>query len=202
MAITSVTISQANITESCNLLSVHNPLVFIIDVAYTSAVPEVLNAKLYDGDDNLLETFVCIPYLDTAGLRQFVFIANDILKGFMGSIDDFRSNEKILEYVDGITREFKIVFYDPDNTATNDDVSFVAIHAAQQYGDNPYLESIYTNQDETYYAAEGMPVYLYVYNFSESNVITVGVGEVEIQKLLDYDSVALLDFDGSYLIAL
>jgi hypothetical protein len=202
MAITSVTISQKNITDSINLLSVHNPLVFLVDVAYTSAVPEVLNVGIYDNTDTLLDTFACIPYLDTTGVRKFAFLADDILRGYMGSIDDFKSEEKVLEYVDGITKEFKLIFYDPDVSATDDEVSFVAMHAAGQYSDTPYLESIYINQDDTYYAAEGKPVYVYIYNDAEENIITVGSGEVTFLKLLDYDDVALLDFDDQYLLAL
>lgn len=202
MAITSVTISQSNITDSINLLSVHNPLVFLIDVAYNTAAPELINVGIYDKDDVLLDTYVCIPYLDSTGVRQFAFIADDILRGYMGSIDDFRSNEKVLEYCDGITKEFTLNFYDPDTPATNDEVSFVAMHAAGQYSETPYLESIQINQDDTYYAAVGKPVYVYIYNDNEANIISVGTGEVEFQPLLDYDDVALLDFDDQYLLAL
>lgn len=202
MAITSITISQKNITDSINLLSVHNPLVFLVDVAYTSSVPEFINVGIYDDTDTLLDIFVCIPYLDSTGVRQFAFLADDILRGYMGSIDDFSSNEKVLEYCDGITKEFKLIFYDPDETDTNDEVSFVAMHAAGQYSETPYLESIQINQDDTYYAAVGKPVYVYIYNDDEANIISVGTGEIEFQPLLDYDDVAFLDFDDQYLLAL
>lgn len=203
MAITSVTISQQNITASVNLLSAHNPLVFLIDVAYTSSAPDLLNAKLYDGSSVLLETFVCIPYSDATGVRTFAFIADDILRGYMGSIDDFESPEKVLDYVDGITSEFKLKFYDPANEGSiYDEVEFVAMHAARQFGETSYLESIYTNQDETYYAGENMPVYVYFYNNDENNIISVGTGEIVFAPLLDYDDAALLDFDDNYLIAI
>lgn len=202
MAITSIIISQKNITDTINLLSVHNPLVFLIDVAYNSAAPEVINVGVYDKSNTLLDTFACIPYSDSTGVRQFAFIADDILRGYMGSIDDFRSNEKVLEYCEGLTKEFKLIFYDPSTPATNDNVSFVAMHAAGQYSETPYLESIYINQDDTYFAAVGKPVYVYIYNDNEANVITIGTGEVEFQPLLDYDDVAFLDFDDQYLLAL
>jgi hypothetical protein len=202
MAITSVTISQSNLTDRINLLSVHNPLVFLVDVAYTSSAPDLLNVGLYDGDGTLLDTFACIPYSDTTGVRQFAFIASDILKGYMGSIDDFKILEKVLEYCEGITSEFSLKFYDPLTPETHIDLPFVAMHAARQYGDTPYLESIQLNEDETYYCGAGMPVYLYIYNDSESNVITVGSGELTFEKLLDYDNIAFLDFDEQYLLAL
>lgn len=202
MAITSITISQENRTASIDLLSVHNPLVFLIDAAYTSSVPDVINVKIYDSTPTLLATFACIPYSDTTGVRTFAFIANDILKAYMGSIDDFAGTEKVLEYVDGITKEFTLEFYDPSTPTTKDDVDIVAMHASRQYGNTPYLESIYTNENEVYYAAVGMPVYCYFYNDSEANIITVGSGEFSNERLLDYDSVALLDFDESYLLSL
>lgn len=202
MAITSITIVQKNITDSINLLSVHNPLVFLIDVAYNTTTPEVINVGIYDKDDVLLDTFACIPYSDSINVRQFAFLADDILRGYLGSIDDFQSAEKVLEYCDGFTKEFTLLFYDPDETDTNDEVSFVAMHAAGQYSETPYLESIYLNQDDTYYAAVGKPVYVYLYNDDAANIITVGTGEVEFQPLLDYDDVALLDFDDQYLLAL
>jgi hypothetical protein len=201
MAITSVTITQDNISGSINLLSVHNPLVFLVDVVYSSSAPEVLNVGLYDDTPTLLETFACIPYSDVTGVRTFAFIANDILKGYMGSIDDFVSVEKTLEYVNGITKEFSLTFYDPATPATNDNVSFVAIHAAQQYSNDPYLESIYINEDEVYYAGEEMTVYVYFYNDADTNIITVGSGDIIMDALLDYDNYIFVDFDDIYLIA-
>jgi hypothetical protein len=202
MSITSVNISQSNITDNCNLVSVHNPLIFLVDVAYNSAVPELLKVDLLDNEDTLLETFACIPYLDTTGLRQFAFIANDILKGYMGSFNDFVSAEKVLEYCEGITSEFKLKFYDPADDTIKDEVSFVAMHSARQYGDTPYLESIYLNENETYIAGAKMPVYVYIYNNNTENVITVNTGELQFLPLLDYDDVAFLDFDGQYLTAI
>lgn len=200
MAITDVTITQKNITDNVDLLSIHNPLVFIVDATYTGDIPEELNVKIYDEDDVLLNEFGCIPYSDTTGVRQFAFVATDILKGYMGTFDDFKSAEKVLEYVDGITKIFKLVFYDPTDLE-EDEVTFVAMHAARQFGDTPYLSSIYNNDDETYYAAVGMPVYCYVYNNDEDNVLTVNSGEIITNVLLDYDDVALVDSDDLYLIS-
>ena len=200
MAITNVTISQKNITDNVNLLSAHNPIIFIVDAVYTGSVPERLNVKIYDKDDVLLNEFACIPYSDVTALRQFAFVATDILKAYMGDIDDFEGNEKVLDYVDGITKVFKLVFYDPVDEE-EDEVTFTAMHAVRQFGETPYLESIYINEDETYYAAVGMPVYCYIYNNDEDNILTVNSGEIITDVLLDYDDVALVDFDDLYLIS-
>jgi hypothetical protein len=202
MPISSITITQKNTTDACNLLSVHNPLMFLIDVVYSSTVPDVIYVGIFDSDDVLLDTFAAIPYEDSGTTRTFSFIADSILRGFMEGFDDFQSAEKTLEYVDGITKEFKLIFYDPDDIETNDEIEIVAIHAARQFGEDPCLLSIASNVNETYYAAEGKPVYLYFYNDNESNVITVGTGEIIIDVLLDYDDLILFDFDDIYLTAL
>lgn len=202
MAITGIDIIQTNITASCNLLAVHSPVVFLVDVSYTSSVPEILNVDLLDSFDNVLNTFVCIPYSDRTGVRTFAFIAHEAIRAYIGSFDDFESAEKVLEYCDGITREFKLTFYDPDAEETNDSVEFVAIHSARQFGETPYLESIYNNVDEYYYGAAGMPIYLYIYNNSETNIITVGTGDITFLPLLDYDDVMFYDFDDLILLSL
>jgi hypothetical protein len=201
MAITSITISQDNKSGDIDLLSLHNPLVFLVDVVYTASAPDTLYVELQDGDDAVLETFSAIPYQDSAfgSTRTFAFIATDILKGYMGSIEDFAGTEKTLEYVDGITTEFTLRFY---IDAVENSVSFVACHAARQFGDTPYMESIFNNDDQTYYAAENLPVYVYFYNDDAANVVTVFSGEVTFDRLLDYDDVAFLDFDDLYLIAI
>lgn len=202
MAITSVTIVQDNIVDSVNLLSVHNPLVFLVDAAYAGSIPQGLNVGVYDSSDTLLDTFACIPYSDSTGVRQFAFLANDILKGYMGQIEDFVSAEKVIEYVAGITSVFKLVFYDPDVPETFDEVTFVAMHASRQISETPYLESIFTNQPETYYTGSNMPTYVYFYNDNELNIITVGSGEIIFKPLADYDDFALVDFDDQYLLSL
>lgn len=202
MAITGITISQSNIEDNCNLLSIHNQLVFISDVAYTGEAPELVNVDILDSSDTVLDTFSAIPYNDIAGARQFAFIANDILKSYMGSIDDFRSNEKVLEYVDGITKEFTIKFYDPSTSATFASVNFIAMQAARQFGESPCLIAISNNVNETYYGAVGMPVYVYFYNKDASNVISIGTGEITMLALLDYDDVYFYDFDDSKILAL
>lgn len=202
MAISSVTITQDNIVDSVNLLSIHNPLVFIADAAYTGSIPDFLNVKLYDKNDVLLDTFACIPYADSTGVRRFAFLANDILKGYMGALEDFASVEKVIEYVPNATTIFKLKFYDPDSEATYDEVTFVAMHAARQIGETPYLESIYNNESETYYTGQNMPAYAYFYNDNELNIITVGTGEIIFRPLNDYDDYALLDFDDQYLLSL
>ena len=73
MAITDITISQDNKVASSNLVPIHSPVIFIVDVTYTGLIPEVLNVEISD-ETGLLETYRAIAYSDpSATERQFVF---------------------------------------------------------------------------------------------------------------------------------
>lgn len=197
MAVTNITISQDNKEGNCDLLSVHNPLIFLVDVTYTAEAPETLYVELQNEDEEILETFAAIPYEDSVSgnVRTFAFIASDILKAYMGEFDDFESPERTLEYVDGITRQFTLRFY---IGAIDDSVTFVAIHAARQYSENPALESIFNNQDEIYYGAEGLPIYVYFYNADEGNILTIDTETADELVALDYDDEIFTDHDDLY----
>jgi hypothetical protein len=199
--ISAINISQTNELDGCKLLSIHNPIVFLADVTYSGDIPQALPVDLIDEDDNTLGTFACIPFKDVSPtVRQFAFVADSIIRGTMLEPDDFTSVKKTLEYVPNITKKFTIRFYDGEIESTCD---FVACHGARQYGESPSLNGIENNTDEiTYYAAEGKPVYIYFYNNDATNVITVGTGELVYERLLDFDDVALLDFDNLFLTTL
>lgn len=197
MAVTSITIIQDNKNGGVDLLSVHNPLVFLVDVAYSSEIPETLYVELQNGDGEVLDTFAAIPYRDSdsGSIRTFAFLASVILKAYMDSFEDFESSENTLEYVDGITKQFTLRFYVGTVEAS---VSFTAIHAARQFGDTPYLGSIFNNEAETYYTGAGMPVYIYFYNADENNNITIDTPTSDELAALDYDDTVFIDHDYSY----
>lgn len=199
MAVTNITISQDNKTLSCDLLSVHNPLIFLAEVDYEAEVPETLYVEVQDEDNEVLDTFAAIPYSDSASgnRRTFAFIASAILKAFMDDFDDFESPERTLEHVDNITQQFTLRFYDESETIEAS-VTFVAIHAARQFGDNPALTSIFNNDDVTYYAAEGMPVYVYFYNADEGNILSIDTETPDELVALDYDDEIFTDHDDLY----
>ena len=196
MAVSSITIVQGNIIDSCNLLAIHNPLVFLIDVAYTLEVPENLYCDIQDVDENVLGTFTAIPYSDDeiTGIRTYAFIADKVLRAYMNSFNDFKTNELELDYVEGITKQFTIRFY-IDTTSTS--TSFTAIHAARQFGETSYLSDIYNNVSETYYTGVGMPVYIYIYNADINNDVTIGAPASDDLAALDYDSTVFVDSDLS-----
>lgn len=202
--ILNLTISQSNITAECNLLAVHNPIVFLVDAEYSTTIPEYILVDILDSEDTLIDTFRCIPYFDTSGVvRRFAFIADSIFRSLLGSFDDFVSQEKSLEYCEGLTRELSLRFYADEEGGQEVTISLVICHAARQFSQNPLLTDIFTNQDVTYYGGKNKPVYVYFYNDDVNNIISIGDGTVPPetkQYLLDYADMILQDFDGNPLI--
>lgn len=197
MAVTSITITQNNKSGNVDLISVHNPLVFLVDVAYTATEPDALYVEIQDEDAVVLGTFSAIPYSDSesGSVRTYAFIAADILRSFMEGFDDYESPERTLEYVEGITKQFTIRFY---IDTVEDSVSFVACHAARQFGDNQAMEDIFNNVDETYYGGKGKPVYVYFYNADENNLLTIDTETADELAALDYDDTVFVDSDDLY----
>jgi hypothetical protein len=197
MAITAINITQDNKSGNVDLLSIHNPLVFLVDVDYTAEVPDTLYVDLLDELGVLIATFAAIPYSDSASgsTRTFAFLASDILRSYMTSFDDFESPENTLEFVPNITRQFSLKFY---IGAVEDSVSFVACHAARQYGESPAMEDIYNNINETYYTGAGRPVYVYFYNNNPANILTIDSPTADEYALTDSDDTVFIDQDDSY----
>jgi hypothetical protein len=196
MAVSSIDMVQTNITGESNLIAVHNPVIFSFNANYSGTAPTVVHVDIYDSDDVNLGTFKCIPYADlTATIRQFIFVADTILRGFMGSFDDFVQSAGSLEYCENFTKEFRLRFYVYSEAYT--DISIVALCAARQFGDDQNAESIYNSEAQTYITAEGKPVYLYIYNESEDNDIGIVPG-AESEKYIDGLSNYLTDSEGSY----
>lgn len=193
MGISLLSISQDNIVDGSDLMPVHSPLRFLCQATYSGDTPEYIYVDLYDDLDALQETFRAIPYRDiSTTVREFVFIAEALLRQYMEDFDDFAQAGNTLVYCDGITKRFKLVFRDPDGVAIDETLYFNAMHGASQFGEYPNKESLYDNNPKTYYNLASRAVYAYYYNNDEANVITVDgstiPGATEI-----YDE----DFSGS-----
>jgi hypothetical protein len=168
--ITTLTIFQDNIEGESNFMPVHSPLVFLVDADYTGTVPDYIYCKVYHAG-YLLNTFKCIPYqLVSTGKYRFMFIADSILRGYMDDYADFYQEEGAAD-VENITKEFTLIFEDPDENAASKSVTIIAMHATSQFGEAPNKENIYNNEDEIVCGAKGQPVYLYFYDESGSNII-------------------------------
>ncbi len=192
MSVLSLSIIQDNVSLGIDLLSIHNPLSFIVEALYTDNAPTTCNCSIYDKDDILLGNFSCIPYKDVLNNRQFVFVADNIINSYMESFDDVTSPEQTVHELPNFTKYFKLVF-------TCESVSvfteFRGAHAVQQFGQTPQLEEVFNNASMTFYGCENKPVYIYFYNTTEGASISVNTEFAEIYAA-DYDLTLFIDDDN------
>ena len=195
MSITGISINQDNFTNGSNLVTVHNPLSFIIDCTYTGTAPDYCLVNVKDKDAVQLGQFRCVFESDPIPtVRRFIFYADEIFRGFMGGFDDFAQGGFSLEYCEDITKQFTLDFL-LTSLAVGLSIDVDAIHASQQFGRYPNLDNIYNNEPKTYEAYEDKPVYVYFYNGDETNIITITEYQVDTSAT-DSDDVDFTDSDG------
>lgn len=193
-----ITVYQDNKVGNSNLLPVHSPLVFLVDVQYSGAAPNELYAILKDDNSVTLATFNCIPYQDIlATVRRFAFVANDLIRGYMDGFDDQVTTAFSLTHIDDITKEFNLIFEAVGEDVSSENINFVAIHGANQFGMNPNKEDIYNNEPSEYIGVTNKPVYVYFYNNNINNVISLQQGGLTDVYALDYNSDYFTDSSGN-----
>ena len=118
MAITAIDIYKDNKVGDCDLLNVASPLVFLVDVTYTTAPPDNLYARLYDKDDVKLGAYRCMPLKDLSNvIRRFAFYSDEILRQYIPPLDDFTQSSGTLVAIPDAVKQFKITFSDNKNEA-------------------------------------------------------------------------------------
>lgn len=199
MAITGITISQDNKVGNSDLLPVHSPLVFIADVSYSGATPSVIYVDV-EVCGVVIETFKAIPYKDPLEtLRQFCFVANDIIKGLMDSFDDTFQAMETLVHLPEITKTAKIIFYEPEKKDVMfDSVDVTFAHGAVQIGNNPNLTNIFNNSTNTYLGGFGNIVYVYFYNDDPANELTIGEPRIKEDYAQDFDDAIFDDYNDEH----
>jgi hypothetical protein len=196
MAIISINITQDNIVNGSNLMPIHSPLIFLADVTYSGLTPDILLIDVIDENSVVLDTFRAIPYKDLLlNCRQFMFIADKVLRGYMDEFDDIVQTANSLIHVAAITKQFTIKFYDPDVPATEDSIDIVACHGVAQFSENPNLDKIFNNDSEVISGAALMPVYAYFYNDDITNVLDVNGVALEVFDAVDYNGDKFVDFN-------
>lgn len=163
MAITSIDITQDNVTGGSNLLAVQSPVTFLAEAAWTTAAPDSINVEILDPDDNLIDTYKAIPYSDASGVRTFAFQASLAIRSILGSFDDFEQDADTWAYCEGLTGRYKIKFVDPDTPATYDEVLIDFAHAARQFGQGCNLLDQFGNDFDFYLAPKDGVAYVYFY---------------------------------------
>jgi hypothetical protein len=178
MPVTDITVFQDNIVASVNLMAVHSPLVFLIDVTYTGAAPTLYCDITLDGGDPITTdaTFQCVYLLDISPtVRRFMFRADSLLRGFMEDFEDFVQTAESVAIVLKTQQAFILVFRDNPLTYS-DTVSLIAFAAKRQFGQTPAISEIYNNADVLYVAGYKKPIYIYFFNTVAAGVITITDG--------------------------
>lgn len=177
MAITSITAIQNNI-DLVGLISVHNPLAIIIEVEYTTTVPDLLYVAETTYSNKI---YSCIPYSDPLpGKRQFIFYCDEIIRGLMENFDDAVQADSTNVAQLNMTIDIEFKFYDPLAVTLEEGVNELFIytnycHATRQFGENPSLNELYNNDAESYIGIVGFPCYVYYYCIDTSSTLTVTV---------------------------
>jgi hypothetical protein len=194
MAVTALSIYQDNTVGDSNLMPIHSPLVFIIDVTFTGTAPELICVDIIK-NSVVLDTYQLIPWRDrSATQRVFVFVANEPIRSLMGSFDDTLQLLESLEPVSNITYDCILDFYDPATTI-NDTLNCVFIHGTAQFSEHPNLHEIFNNEIETYYAAKDSLVYIYIYNDNAANTIDTSVGILTETYAREYNDEIFTDYN-------
>lgn len=178
MAITAIEIIQDNLVNGCELLSVHNPLVFIARATFTGDKPDYLYVNInsvqykaiYLRDESLTE-------------RDFYFIADEVLRKELGKIEDINQTTDTILSISNLSKELTIEFSDGD--LITDSVTFTAVNGARDFESLTGAEMVAEcdNESKYYIAAVGEKYYLYWYNDDANNDI---ISDININNIPIY----------------
>jgi len=123
MAITNIEITQNNMVGDCDLLNIASPLIYLVNVEYTDAVPDLIYATIFSGATEL-DHFKCLPFKDISStVRQFWFRADEILREHIPPLEDVTQSDNTLIEISGAVKDLTIRFSDlyptPINLAVN-----------------------------------------------------------------------------------
>lgn len=190
MAVTEITVYQDNIESSVNAMAVHSPLVFLVDVTYTSSAPDFIYCEVFKEGISKL-TARCIYVADISETtRRFKFVADEILRGYMPDFDDFVQSGGSIETATNISQTFTLNFKNDTIGTIQLPIEIEAVHAARQIGENACLVDICSNANDLYLGAENKPVYVYFYNLAD-------IPPVGSSYALDYNDDYFTDYDDN-----
>lgn len=178
MAITFFAIVQDNQLAGCDVFSVHNPLVFMLDVEHDDTDDPAVSAEIFDtaleaehgldAPEALLYQGRAMPYLTVIANPRRVryrFDAAPPMRISLGSFDDELAQQAVgtVAIVDNMHRAVRLRLHtatDGGHTAAS---SWVAVNAATQYGGAPAMLDWWDNPDADVYVAEGGHAYMHYY---------------------------------------
>lgn len=191
------------------IVAVHNTLNFEFKEPEATA-PEYMDVRLFVNDVPVGD-YKAHPYQRENGDITYLFNADEIIRQYMPSIDDYVSLLNSAAQAVNMQAQVKLQKKKPADTQFVDVDIFLAINAARQIGlEGENLTDLVTNQENPFVFVEGQPGYIYVYDnqfyrekklLTESANITVnGVTKfVEVLPYCEGDIVLkYLDKNGMY----
>ena len=171
MAITACAIIQDNIISGKALLSVCNPLTFIIQCTYVMPPPDFISVTIKRADNQIMFEGIAPVYSDvSAGVRQYIFVADQILRGMITtekSLEDViipayptAGYNALIDYC----YYFNIIFTAGSFT---DSTTFFGLYGSNQFGSSPCEVDLYDEADATFIAYKDYPVYLYYFDYDD-----------------------------------
>lgn len=191
------------------IVAVHNTLNFEFKEPEATA-PEYMDVRLFVNDVPVGD-YKAHPYQRENGDITYLFNADEIIRQYMPSIDDYGSLLNSVAQAVNMQGQVKLQKKKPADTQfVNVDI-FLAINAARQIGlEGENLTDLVTNNENPFVFVEGQPGYIYVYDnqfyrekklLTESANITVN-GVTKFIEVLPYCTgdivLKYLDKNGMY----
>lgn len=191
------------------IVAVHNTLNFEFKEPEATA-PEYMDVRLFVNDVPVGD-YKAHPYQRENGDITYLFNADEIIRQYMPSIDDYGSLLNSVAQAVNMQGQVKLQKKKPTDTQfVNVDI-FLAINAARQIGlEGENLTDLVTNNENPFVFVEGQPGYIYVYDnqfyrekklLTESANITVN-GVTKFVEVIPYCSgdivLKYLDKNGMY----
>ncbi len=167
--ISAIEIIEDNSISGCYLMSIHNPLTFIVKATYTVASPDTIYAKIGS------EVYKCIYYGDeSATERLFYFIADEILRADLGAIEDYEQTPDTIIHMANLSKDITVTFTESFGIHTiSDSVVISVVNAANDFesANGAVMLSDFNNESKFYVSSKDKQIYLYWYNDNASNVV-------------------------------
>lgn len=175
------------------IAAVHNTLNFDFKEPEATA-PEYIDVRLFVNDVPVGD-YKAHPYQRENGDIIYLFNADEIIRQYMPSIDDYGSSLNSVAQAVNMQAQIKLQKKKPTDIQFVDVDTFIAINAARQIGlEGEDLTDLVTNNENPFVFVEGQPGYIYVYDnqfyrekklLTESANITVN-GVTKVVEVLPY----------------
>lgn len=174
-------IIQDNKINGFDLLAIHNPLFFIVQLNYeTGDIPDFLNVRIFDvstSTTNPVWIGRAHPYKDISGVaRQYILSVSQVTMSIlMPEIkDQLEQPINALFFAEYASRNFNLEFYENNSLyGLHLFTDFVALNGSAQIGDDGGACKIKYNTPNVYTCTVGAYVYVYCYSDSNTSLITV-----------------------------